>query len=266
MKKRDFLKYAGGLAAVGAVLTSNGASVQAQQGCVQADNPATFVLVHGAWHGGFCFNGVAELLRARGHRVFTPTLSGLAERAYQGTEGVTLDTHIEDIIELLRFEELSNIVLAGHSYGGMVITGVADRIPDRIASLVYLDAVVPEDGVRVMDVVPNGREQVEALIAAGATGAPFPPELAGPFSIPQEDLWKYTPQPMGAFTQPIRLTDAYLSVPKKTFVMAGKWPTFQSTYDVLSVDPAWSTDIAPTGHLIMTEAPEYCVDVLEGAV
>ena len=107
---------------------------------------ANFVLVHGAWHGGWCYRETAAALRAAGHTVFTPTHTGVGERFHQSAENITLETHIRDVCGCIEWEELSDVILVGHSYGGMVITGVADRMSDRIRSLVYLDAFVPEHG------------------------------------------------------------------------------------------------------------------------
>ena len=106
----------------------------------------TFVLVHGAWHGGWCYRHTAAALRKVGHEVFTPTHTGVGERAHKADENVTLETHIRDVAGCIEAEEISDIILVGHSYGGMVITGVADRMADRIKALVYLDAFVPDDG------------------------------------------------------------------------------------------------------------------------
>ena len=113
--------------------------------------PTTIVLVHGAWHGGWCWTRVSPLLRAAGHTVFTPTLTGLGERSHLLTRDVDLDTHITDIVQVLEFEDLENVTLVGHSYGGMVITGVADRASDRISQLVYLDAMLPDNGKAITD-------------------------------------------------------------------------------------------------------------------
>ena len=115
---------------------------------------ATFVLVHGAWHGGWCWKRVRPLLESRGHLVFTPTLTGLGERSHLLARETGLETHIADVVNVIRWEELSEVVLCGHSYGGMVISGVADRVPDRIRSLVYLDAFVPSDGQSLFDFLP----------------------------------------------------------------------------------------------------------------
>src|ERR1700722_11132565 len=116
--------------------------------------PATYVLVHGAWHGGWCFARVAELLRARGDRVFTPTMTGLGERVHLAHPGITLDDHVTDIVNVLRFEDLRDVVLLGHSYGGFVISGVVEAVPERIAALVFLDAFVPQDGESLADLIP----------------------------------------------------------------------------------------------------------------
>ena len=108
--------------------------------------PRTYVLVHGAWGGGWAFRTVDSMLTAAGHHVYRPTLTGLGERVHLGTADVGLSTHITDIANVLLFENLHDVVLVGHSYGGMVITGVADRVPERIRHLVFIDALVPEDG------------------------------------------------------------------------------------------------------------------------
>ena len=105
---------------------------------------ANFVLVHGAWHGGWCYRDTAKILRAAGHTVHTPTHTGVGERFHQSAENITLETHIRDVAGCIEAEELTDVVLCGHSYGGMVITGVADRMPDKIRALCYLDAFIPE--------------------------------------------------------------------------------------------------------------------------
>src|SRR4051794_39609472 len=111
-----------------------------------------FVLVHGAWSGGWCYARAAALLRSRGHTVFTPTLTGQGERAHLLSGAVNLSMHIADVLGVFHYERLNNIVLAGHSYGGMVITGVADRLPEKITALGYLDAFVPKDGQSLFDI------------------------------------------------------------------------------------------------------------------
>ena len=120
---------------------------------------STYVLVHGAWHGSWCWKRVRKALQANGHDVFTPTLTGLGERSHLLSREVNLETHIDDVVNLIRWEELSNIVLCGHSYGGVVVSGVADRVPDRIGALIYLDAFVLEDGRSVHDEVPPDQKE-----------------------------------------------------------------------------------------------------------
>ena len=121
---------------------------------------ATFVLVHGAWPGSWCWKRVRHALQAAGHAVFTPTLTGIGERAHLLAESVNLQTQTLDVLNLIRWEELSDFVLCGHSYGGMVVTGVADQMPERLRSLVYLDAFVPEHGQCLADFAPIADEDL----------------------------------------------------------------------------------------------------------
>src|SRR5512143_1846187 len=117
---------------------------------------ANYVLVHGGWHGAWCWDKVVPLLRAAGHSVYTPTLTGLGEQAALLTPEVGLDTHIQDMVSLIEANDLQQVILVGHSYSGMVITGVADRLPSRIRHLVYLDAAIPRDGQSLADLLPMG--------------------------------------------------------------------------------------------------------------
>ena len=157
--------------------------------------PRTYVIVHGAWGGGWAFRRVEGLLRARGHTVYRPTLTGLGERRHLATRDVGLNTHVEDVVNVLLFEDLRDVVLVGHSYGGMVITGVADRVPERIRSLVYLDAFVPADG-----------ESVSTLV--GARGAWLKQMEKDGFLVPpwvkaDQPPPKDVPHPLKTFTDPV---------------------------------------------------------------
>lgn len=149
IKRRDLLKA--GVAA-GALGLTCGASVSAQAPGAQMDKPP-FVLVHGTWHGGWVWRDVAAILRAAGHPVFTPTCTGCGERAHLSSPDVGLDTHITDIVNVLKFNELEDVILVGHSYSGLTITGAADREKDRIRRIVFFDALVPHEGV--MSAVPK---------------------------------------------------------------------------------------------------------------
>jgi len=115
---------------------------------------STFLLVHGAWHGGWCYKRVTQRLRQAGHEVYTPTLTGVGERSHLMSRTINLDTHVQDIVNVIHWEELSDIVLCGHSYAGMVISGVCEKIPEKLRALVYLDAFVPENNQSVMDLLP----------------------------------------------------------------------------------------------------------------
>ncbi len=150
----------------------------------------TFVLVHGAWHGGWCYRRVAAPLRARGHEVYTPTLTGLGERSHLLDEEVNLSTHITDIVNLLRWEELSDVVLCGHSYAGMVITGVAGRVPERVRSVVYLDAYLPEDGQNLFDMMPAVHLKGFQEVASKTGNISIPPVPAEILAVnPRDRAW-----------------------------------------------------------------------------
>src|SRR2546421_8767740 len=126
---------------------------------------STFVLVHGAWHGSWCWKRVRKALQAQGHDVFTPTLTGVGERSHLLARNINLDTHIDDVVNLIRWEELTDVVLCGHSYGGAVISGAASRVGDRISALVYLDAFVLEDGESLHDALPPEQRNMQLAVA-----------------------------------------------------------------------------------------------------
>lgn len=234
--------------------------------------PATFVLVHGAWHGGWCYARVARLLRARGHTVFTPTLTGQGERAHLFSGAINLSTHIEDVLGVFRFERLSDVVLAGHSYGGMVITGVADRIADKIKALAYLDAFVPENGQSLFDInIPANTQRF--LDSAGATGGlsvPAPP--AAYFGVNAADAATVealaTPFPLGCFTEKLKLTGAYRAVNKHLYVHGTVLPRespFRVFYERAKA-AGWSAHALACGHDVMLDMPEETAELLEAMV
>ena len=179
--------------------------------CVEAQSRAhTYVIVHGAWGGGWDWKQVDSVLTAAGNNVYRPTLTGLGERVHLLTPAVDLTTHITDIVNVIRFEDLRDVVLVGHSYGGMVITGVADRIPDRIRRLVYIDAVVPENGESLVDAArgkPIGRG-IGPLIDSAKDGA-IVPSWVGPGANPPSDV----PHPVKTLTEPLRLQNSAGRVP-----------------------------------------------------
>jgi pimeloyl-ACP methyl ester carboxylesterase len=181
----------------------------------QAHFMATYVLVHGGGHGGWCYQSVARILRAHGHEVYAPTLTGLADREHLLSAEVNLDTHITDIVKLLHYENLRDVILVGHSYGGMVITGVADRATDRIANLAYLDAAFPDNGQSLVDhagdVILAAREKMR--VVNGIELVLYPGEDPMGFygvTDPGQIAWmkpRLTPHPWACFAQKLVLTN-----------------------------------------------------------
>lgn len=223
---------------------------------------ATFVLVPGAWQGGWCWKRVATRLHQAGHDVFTPTLTGLGERAHLLDEKVNLHTHIEDVLGVLRCEELSEVVLCGHSYGGMVVTGVADRAPEQIASLVYLDALLPEDGQSVLDVLPaaaaTGFREYARTEGAGLRVAPGP---AAAFGVNARDqAWvdrRNTDQPFKSFEQAIRLSGQWQQVPRHSYIYATGWDGVgKPFYDKVRREAGWEASTIACGHYVMIDEPQ----------
>lgn len=160
-----------------------------------ASGATTYVIVHGAWGGSWAFRQVDSLLTSRGHLVYRPSLTGLGERVHLASSEVGLDTHVMDVVNTLLFEELRDVVLVGHSYGGVVISGVAERVPERIRHLIYLDALVPEDGESMMKMFNGAR--FEPMIKDGF--------IVPPWVKPEQPLPKDVPHPLKTFTDPIRL-------------------------------------------------------------
>jgi pimeloyl-ACP methyl ester carboxylesterase len=222
---------------------------------VKATKPATFVLVHGAWHGGWCWQRVNDRLTARGHRVFAPTLTGLCERSHLNSPSVNLSTQISDIVNEIRWKDLENVVLVGHSYGGMVITGVAEQIGPKIDSIVYLDAFVPADGQSLADL--GGK------VDAGPFTAPIP---AARFAVNESDrAWvdrKMTPQSTACFTEKLEVTGAYQKVSRKTYIRAKQFGGFATTLEKLRGDASWKTWVVDCGHDVMIDKPDELTKIL----
>ena len=228
----------------------------------------TFVLVHGAWHGGWCWARVAERLQAAGHTVFAPTLTGLCDRSHLLAPTVSLMTHIKDVAGLLDWEELRDVVLVGHSYGGMVITGAADRTADRVRTLVYLDAFYPKHGQCAMDL--RAPEQVAATMEAARTrgaGWRIPPTSAATFLVNEADrAWvdsKCTDLPLACFTEPLHLSGAVDRITDRVYIRASGYPSVP--FDTALAE-CRSAGIAcheiPVGHDVMVDAPEDLTRVL----
>jgi len=227
----------------------------------------TFLLVHGAWGGGWHWRRVADRLRSRGHAVFAPTLTGLGERVHQLHAGVDLSLHVADVLGVVKYESLDGIVLAGHSYGGFVISGVAEAIRDRIRSIVFVDAFVPGDGEALVDIVqPAVQEIIRGAQSRGETTVPV--RDAAAFRMNEKDrAWADSlanPQPIGTFLEKIRLTGARDRIAKKTYIRAAGYPnvSFDRFHARAKADPSWRTYEVDCGHHIMIDAPERLTEIL----
>jgi pimeloyl-ACP methyl ester carboxylesterase len=220
----------------------------------------TFVLVHGAWYGGWCYARVAQLLRAAGHRVFTPTLTGLGERSHLFSRSIDLNTHITDIVNVFKWECLEDVVLVGHSYGGMVVTGVADLIPGKIASLIYLDAFLPGDNQSLHDLVPAADAQAQRDSATEQNDFGVTPIPAAAFQVNEADReWVdslCTLHPLGTLTERLRITGGLDEIERRTYVLASIGPPFFKAFrDSVAADPRWRTHELPCGHDVMIDLP-----------
>jgi pimeloyl-ACP methyl ester carboxylesterase len=228
---------------------------------------ATYVLVHGAWHGAWCRRRVALMLRRAGHEVFTPTLTGLAERSHLLNPAINVDTHILDVVNEMKWQELKDVVLVGHSYGGMVISGVAEKMETAIASLVMLDAFMPENGQGVLDIYPPAmREPVLAAERSGATT--MPPRSAALFKVNEKDrAWvdaQCTPQPIQTFFQKLTLTGARDRIGKRTYIRAAAYPNPYFDAGLASARAKnWRTYEVPCGHDVMLDMPERLAEILQ---
>lgn len=241
---------------------------------------ASFVLVHGAWHGGWCWRDVRRVLEEHGHTVFTPTLTGLGERSHLLSPDINLETHIADVLNLLVWEELNDVILVGHSYGGMVITGVADQAKDRLCHIVYLDAFLPADG-------ESSATHIVKLLNLDATEADFAAEVARrrasgnvlggtasdldrlfdiPADMAEKQAWvkrRVTPHPVGTQVTPIRLENSGLEnggpegLPRTYILCAcapGRTP-FMVLADRLRHDDRWTYRELDTTHDSMVTMP-----------
>ncbi|KOV56868.1 alpha/beta fold hydrolase [Streptomyces sp. MMG1121] len=188
---------------------------------------STILLVHGAWHSGDCWERVIPLLESAGHRVLAPSLTGYGEKAHLLGPEVGLDTHVDDVVGLIHEEDLAEVVLVGHSYAGLVISSAANEVPDRIAHLVYLDAMVPEDGETAVDVQPVTQKLIDlATESDGGWRVPPLPEQPAPFGLfgvtePADVAWlrsMLSDQPVRCLQQPVRLNNADVNAIPRTHI------------------------------------------------
>ncbi|HEX4002715.1 MAG TPA: alpha/beta fold hydrolase [Candidatus Acidoferrales bacterium] len=232
---------------------------------------STYVLVHGAWHGSWCWKRVRKALQAQGHEVFTPTLTGVGERSHLLSPQVNLETHINDVVSLIRWEELSDVVLCGHSYGGVVVSGVADRMPRQIRALIYLDAFVLEDGRSLLDELPPDQKNIQ-LEGARLQGEGWrvPPIPAAAFAVNAKDAaWadqQCTMHPLACFQQPLRLTEKNGAVKDVTYILATGYADspFLPSHE-RAKQRGWKTLSLACGHDVMLDMPDELTTILLNA-
>lgn len=234
---------------------------------------STFVLVHGAFYGGYCWRRVARALRAAGHDVYTPTLTGLGERAHLLSRDVGLDTHIQDITGVITCEDLGSVILVGHSYAGMVIGGVAERIPDRLAHLVYLDAHIAEDGKCDMEVLGGDTEAVLANISGDGWVLPAIPATITGVEDPLDLAWvtpKRGPHPIKAMIDKLAVQDpaaaklprSYLACTKLDALIKAFGGNPNGKFAARAKAEGWPYRELPTGHDAMITGPDLVTDAL----
>jgi pimeloyl-ACP methyl ester carboxylesterase len=227
---------------------------------------ATYVLVHGGWDGGWHWRPIARLLHGAGHEAFPVTLTGLGERSHLASAQITLATHISDVVNVLRFEGLENVILAGHSYGGTVITGVAEREAMRLAHLVYIDAFVPRDGQSMSDILgPTMRAQFEerAREQGGGWLVPYDPPDGW-------DTHRRTALPIGVLYDPVwvrdpdaaRIPRTYIACTETAAELGALGDGLLDAASRARADPAWRYHELPTGHSPMDTMPGELADLL----
>lgn len=260
LNRRALAKAAGGLVA---------ASALAGAASAQTGAPRTFVLVHGAWHGGWCWQEVATILRAAGHTVYTPTQTGLGERRHLLSRDITLETFGEDIGNVIRFEDLQDVVLVGHSFGGLAISWVADRMADRLRHLVYLDSLIVADGKAPFDNLPA--DVVEARVKAAEESSeglslPVPPASAFGITDPgqQERVApRLTPHPISTYQSKLVLEHPLTNGVPTTYVVCTDpiYPALEATRTWVR-EQNWAVRELATGHDAMVSAPQETADLL----
>jgi len=227
----------------------------------------TFVLVHGASQGGWCWRRASDRLERLGHKVFTPTLTGLGERSHLMSRDVDLDMHITDVVNVIKWESLQGIVLVGHSYGGWVVSGVAEQMLPAISSIVFLDAFMPENGQKGLDLnSERSKAEIALALKKGDISRPAPP--ATTWNVNEKDrAWvdaKQTAQPIGVSLKPIKLTGARDRVAKKTYIRAAGYenPNFDRFYAKTKADRSWRTYEVACGHDVMIDMPDRLTEIL----
>jgi pimeloyl-ACP methyl ester carboxylesterase len=248
--------------------TAGLAALASTPASAQAGGRKTFLLIHGAYHGGWCWRPVGDILQRSGHRVYAPSLTGNGDRTHLLSKDLTLETQILDIVNLVTWEDLKDVCLVAHSFGGWPASGALEHIHDRVASIVWLDAFKPKDGEKPVDYISEfSRKALEEAMARGEAGRKPPP--AKTYSLSAKDYaWidsKLTPQPNGVAFQPNRLTGKRDTIKNKTFIRAPKYPqaAFDKALAECKADPSWQTFVNDnTGHDVMIDQAEWLAEIL----
>jgi len=236
------------------------------------NKPQTFVLVHGAWHGGWCWRRLTEALRAAGHMVFTPTLTGLGERAHLLRPDITIDDGATDIVNVIRTEELREVILVAHSFGGGPVALVADRIPEALKHLVYLDAAILEDGQSLFSKLDPAVVAERLKLAAQSSGGltlPAPaPEVFG-VTDPHDAEWlrrRLTPEPVNCYRAPIRLNHPLGNGVRRTYVACTRpvYEPLRPSHEWARSHKDWRYIELACGHDAMVICPDILVEILIG--
>jgi pimeloyl-ACP methyl ester carboxylesterase len=230
---------------------------------------ATFVLVHGAWEAGWAWKWVSPLLREAGHDVYTLSLTGLGERSHLLSREVDLETHIQDVLGVIKWSQLDNITLVGHSYGGMVVTGVADRAHSKIGSLIYFDAFMPENGQALLDLtLPERADSMRQLAEEKGEGYYLPPLPASSWHVHDPEHVAFleklsTPHPLATMTQKLSLSDNHLKIKNKAYVLATCWePSPFPQFADRAREAGWPIEELDTHHFAMFSLPQETADIL----
>src|SRR3954469_22082039 len=226
----------------------------------------SFLVCHGAWSAGWAWKKMHPLINAAGHRLVTPTYTGVGERIHLANPSIDLETHVEDILNVIKYEDLRDIVLVGHSYGGMVATGVADRARERIAQLIYIDAFVPGDGQSLLDLNESDRQRMTDLTTSGAWRVQPHPIAA---DTPQADIaWlteRRVPMPIKCFDTKLKLQGGALTLPRSYIYATRITPadTFGRFAKQTKADPAWRYHEIDASHSPNVTAPETLMALLQ---
>ena len=259
--RRRALISMGALGTAAGLLAARGGPAAAQTGAEK-----TFVLVHGAYGGGYVWKYIAARLRAKGHQVFTPTLTGLGDKSHLMSKDIRLETHVLDIVNLIKWEDLRNVTLVAHSYGGWPASAVPEHVGTAIGSIVFLDAFMPRNGQTGLDLnSPPSRQAVLDALKRGEVSRPPTPSTSDRMSEADRN-WlqaRATPQPIGVSLDPIKLSGARDRIAKKAYIRARGFsnPNFDSFYDACKAS-GWTVFDLPSGHNVQVEMPDQLTEIL----